>query len=342
MKCFSDRQRADAGAASNAAGTADITDALNAAGASAAADAASITDAAGAADATGASCAADASGAADATVASAAGTASATSFSAGADAAGASGAAREGASIEKTRDDRAPAWSGSSTIDIGKLARDLRVYAVTDRSWLNLAEDAPESKKQGALERHVRAALDGGATLVQMREKHLDHANMVAEAAALQKICHAADVPFIVNDAVDVALAMNADGLHIGQDDLSAQEARRLIGPDKILGVSAQTVEQALKAEHDGADYLGVGAVFPTNSKDDAVEVSRETLCAICRAVRIPVVAIGGITCENVSELAASGIVGVAVISAIFAQKDITAATKRLSDATLQLANAIP
>ena len=317
MKCFSDRQRVDAGAASKAAGTAVITGAINAA---------------------------DASGAADATVASAAGAASATSISAGAGAgaAGASGAAREGASIEKTRDDRAHAWSGSSTIDIGKLARDLRVYAVTDRSWLNLAEDAPESKKQGALERHVRAALDGGATLVQMREKHLDHANMVAEAAALQEICHAADVPFIVNDAVDVALAMNADGLHIGQDDLSAQEARRLIGPDKILGVSAQTVEQALKAERDGADYLGVGAVFPTNSKDDAVEVSRETLCAICRAVRIPVVAIGGITCENVSELAASGIVGVAVISAIFAQKDITAATKRLSDATLQLANAIP
>lgn len=230
--------------------------------------------------------------------------------------------------------------SATSTVDLQKLARDLRVYAVTDRSWLGLAENATEAEKQAALCQQVRAALDGGATFVQMREKHLDHTDMIAEATALQEICHAAGVPFVVNDAVDVALAMNADGIHIGQDDMSAQEARALIGPNKILGVSAQTVEQALQAERDGADYLGVGAVFPTSSKDDAAEVSHETLTAICNAVNIPVVAIGGITCENVSELASSGIVGVAVISAIFAHKDITTAAAHLAKATSQLVGA--
>lgn len=230
--------------------------------------------------------------------------------------------------------------SATSTVDLQKLARDLRVYAVTDRSWLGLAENATEAEKQAALCQQVRAALDGGTTFVQMREKHLDHTDMIAEATALQEICHAAGVPFVVNDAVDVALAMNADGIHIGQDDMSAQEARALIGPSKILGVSAQTVEQALQAERDGADYLGVGAVFPTSSKDDAAEVSHETLTAICNAVNIPVVAIGGITCENVSKLASSGIVGVAVISAIFAHKDITAAAAHLVKATSQLVGA--
>ena len=230
--------------------------------------------------------------------------------------------------------------STTSTVDLQKLACDLRVYAVTDRSWLGLAENATEAEKKAALCQQVRAALDGGTTFVQMREKHLDHTDMIAEATALQKICHTAGVPFVVNDAVNVALAMNADGIHIGQDDMSAHEARALVGPDKILGVSAQTVEQALQAERDGADYLGVGAVFPTSSKDDAVEVSHETLTAICNAVNIPVVAIGGITCENVSELAASGIVGVAVISAIFAHKDIAAAAAHLAKATSQLVGA--
>ena len=230
--------------------------------------------------------------------------------------------------------------SATSTVGLQKLARDLRVYAVTDRSWLGLAENATEAEKKAALCQQVRAALDGGATFVQMREKHLDHTDMIAEATALQEICHAASVPFVVNDAVDVALAMNADGIHIGQDDMSAQEARALIGPNKILGISAQTVEQALQAERDGADYLGVGAVFPTSSKDDAAEVSHETLTAICNAVNIPVVAIGGITCENVSELATSGIVGAAVISAIFAHKDITAAAAHLVKATSQLVGA--
>ena len=214
------------------------------------------------------------------------------------------------------------------------LARSLRVYAVTDRSWLHVSDATSEQNKQTALCEQVHAALQGGATFVQMREKHLDAAHMIAEAKALQKLCKAAGVPFVVNDTVSVALAANTDGAHIGQDDLPVHQARHMLGPNKILGVSAQTVAQALQAEHEGADYLGVGAVFPTSSKDDAAEVSLETLCEICRAVSIPVVAIGGITCENVSLLANTGIVGVAVISALFAQDNITAAASHLKQAT--------
>ena len=138
-------------------------------------------------------------------------------------------------------------------------------------------------------------------------------------------------VPFVVNDNVEIALRMNADGVHVGQSDMEAGDVRALIGPDKILGVSAQTVEQAVLAERRGADYLGVGAVFPTGSKDDAVEVSRETLAAICRAVSIPVIAIGGITRDNVAELKGSGSVGIAVISAIYAQEDIRGAAEELA-----------
>ena len=146
-------------------------------------------------------------------------------------------------------------------------------------------------------------------------------------------------VPFVVNDNVDIAVRMNADGVHVGQSDMEAGNVRALIGPDKILGVSAQTVEQAVLAEKRGADYLGVGAVFPTGSKDDADDVSHETLRAICEAVSIPVVAIGGITLQNVKELSGSGICGVAVISAIFAQKDIREAAMQLKKETLEMLN---
>ena len=142
-----------------------------------------------------------------------------------------------------------------------------------------------------------------------------------------------------VNDNVDVALAMGADGIHVGQHDMEAGDVRALLGPDKILGVSAQTVEQAVLAEQRGADYLGVGAVFPTGSKDDADDVSHETLKAICDAVSIPVVAIGGISQQNVRQLAGSGICGIAVISAIFAQKDIKAATALLKETTMEMLN---
>ena len=141
-------------------------------------------------------------------------------------------------------------------------------------------------------------------------------------------------MPFIINDNVALAKEINADGVHVGQTDMAAGDVRALLGPDKILGVSAQTVEQAILAEKNGADYLGVGAVFPTGSKADAVEVSHSTLREICEAVSIPVVAIGGITLDNLAQLSGSGICGIAVISAIFAQKDIRAAASDLKSRT--------
>ena len=205
---------------------------------------------------------------------------------------------------------------------------DLLLYAVTDRHWL--AEGEP-------LSHAVRQALEGGTTLVQIREKKLDEAAFEAEALELQALCRECHVPFIVNDNVDLALRIGADGVHVGQEDMEAGQVRELIGPDRILGVSAQTVEDALRAEAAGADYLGVGAVFPTGSKDDAVEVPHDVLRAICNAVSIPVVAIGGITYENMDQLAGSGIAGISVISAIFGQKDITDATRKLYEKAVKL-----
>lgn len=205
----------------------------------------------------------------------------------------------------------------------------LELYAVTDRHWLG----------NQTLFDQVKEALDGGATCIQLREKQLDDKTFLQEAIEIQKLCKQYQVPFIVNDNVEIAKDMHADGIHVGQSDMEALDVRKELGKDVILGVSAQTVEQAKKAEAHGADYLGVGAVFPTGSKDDADDVSHETLKAICEAVSIPVIAIGGITQDNVKELAGSGIVGIAVISAIFAQKDITQATKDLKQATEQMLN---
>lgn len=204
---------------------------------------------------------------------------------------------------------------------------DLLLYAVTDRHWLN----------GRTLYEVVKESLDGGVTFLQLREKTLDEAHFLEEAKELQKLCKEYKVPFIINDNVDIAVAMNADGVHVGQSDMEAGSVREKLGPDKIIGVSAQTVEQAVLAQQRGADYLGVGAVFPTGSKDDAVEVSHDTLRAICEAVDIPVIAIGGISAENVKELAGSGICGIAVISAIFAQPDIEAATKELKEQTTKM-----
>ena len=199
----------------------------------------------------------------------------------------------------------------------------LLLYAVTDRHWLD-----GRTLKEVVLE-----SLEGGVTMLQLREKHLDEAHFLEEAKELQTLCRSWHVPFLINDNVEIALAMNADGIHVGQSDMAAGDVRKKLGDDKIIGVSAQTVEQALLAEKAGADYLGVGAVFPTTSKDDAAEVSYDTLKAICEAVSIPVVAIGGITQENVVKLAGSGIDGVAVISAIYAQKDIKKAAADLKAA---------
>lgn len=201
--------------------------------------------------------------------------------------------------------------------------KDLLLYAVTDRHWLDGRR----------LVDVVRESLDGGVTMVQLREKTLDEANFLAEAKELQALCRERGVPFLVNDNVEIAREMDADGVHVGQSDMEAQDVRALLGPDKILGVSAQTVEDALLAEREGADYLGVGAVFPTGTKTDANAVSYDTLREICAAVSIPVIAIGGITRDNVARLSGSGIVGVAVVSAIFAQPDIPAATRALKTA---------
>lgn len=199
----------------------------------------------------------------------------------------------------------------------------LLLYAVTDRHWLD-----GRTLKEVVLE-----SLEGGVTMLQLREKHLDEAHFLEEAKELQALCRSWHVPFLINDNVEIALAMDADGVHVGQSDMAAGDVRKKLGDDKIIGVSAQTVEQALLAEKAGADYLGVGAVFPTSSKDDANEVSYETLKAICSAVSIPVVAIGGITQENVHQLAGSGICGAAVISAIYAKPDIKKAAEELKKA---------
>lgn len=194
------------------------------------------------------------------------------------------------------------------------------LYAVTDRAWTG---------KQ-TLSQQVEAALRGGATCVQLREKELDEASFLQEALELKALCEGYGVPFIVNDAVEIAIESKADGIHVGQKDMEAGNVRALVGEGTIIGVSAQTVEQAVAAEKAGADYLGVGAVFPTTTKLDAAEVSYETLMAICEAVSIPVVAIGGINKENLLALSGTGVDGVALVSAIFGAEKITEECKEL------------
>ena len=200
--------------------------------------------------------------------------------------------------------------------------KDLLLYAVTDRSWLG----------GRTLYQDVEAAIKGGATFIQLREKNLDEAHFLEEAKEIKELCKKYQVPFVINDNVDIALAMDADGVHVGQSDMEALDVRKTLGEDKIIGVTAKTVEQALKAQAHGADYLGVGAVFGTTSKADATKLDHKVLKEICETVDIPVVAIGGITEENVTELAGNGICGVAVISAVFGQPDIEQATKELKE----------
>lgn len=198
--------------------------------------------------------------------------------------------------------------------------KDLLLYAVTDRAWLG----------DKTLSWQVEESLKGGATMIQLREKHLDHEHFLKEAKEIKELCRKYQVPFLINDDVDLAVEVDADGVHVGQHDMEAGEVRKKIGPNRILGVSAQTVEQALLAQQAGADYLGVGAVFPTGTKDDADAVSIQTLGEICHAVSIPVVAIGGIGQHNIMQLAGSGICGIAVVSAIYAQQDIQNAASTL------------
>ena len=187
------------------------------------------------------------------------------------------------------------------------------LYAVTDRSWVG---------KQTLYEQ-VESALKGGATCIQLREKNLDEAAFLEEAVAIKKLCGQYGVPLIINDNIDIAIKCGADGIHVGQSDMEAANVRKAVGDEMIIGVSAQTVEQALAAQSAGADYLGVGAVFPTSTKLDASEVSHQTLKEICAAVDIPVTAIGGINKGNIAELSGTGVDGVALVSAIFAAENI-------------------
>ncbi len=202
--------------------------------------------------------------------------------------------------------------------------KSLLLYAVTDRKWLD----------GETLYEQVEKAIKGGVTFVQLREKNLDEERFLSEALDIQKLCRKYNIPFIINDNVEIARKINADGVHVGQSDMKAVNVRSILGEDKMLGVSVQTVGQALLAEKEGADYLGVGAVFPTGSKADAEDVSFDTLKEICSAVSLPVVAIGGIGAGNVSRLKNSGISGIAVISAIFAADDIEAAAENLKELT--------
>lgn len=196
----------------------------------------------------------------------------------------------------------------------------MRLYAVTDRAWVG-RQTLPEQ---------VEAVLKGGATCVQLREKELDGAAFLEEAKVLAALCRRYGVPLIINDNVEVALASGADGVHVGQDDLTVEQVRRLAGDRLIVGVSAHSVEQALAAQAGGADYLGVGAVFATATKSDAHVLPRETLAEICRAVDIPVVAIGGIGEDNLLQLAGTGVDGAALVSAIFSAPDIEGQCRKL------------
>ena len=194
------------------------------------------------------------------------------------------------------------------------------LYAVTDRAWVGTK----------SLYEQVKEALENGVTCVQLREKELDESDFLKEANQISTLCKEYKVPFIVNDNVDIAIACEADGIHIGQEDMELTNVRKLVGEDMIIGVSAHTVEEAIKAQKDGADYIGIGAVFATSTKTDVNVLSFETLKSICEAVDIPTVAIGGIKKDNICKLKGSGIDGVAVVSAIFAAKDIARATKEL------------
>lgn len=209
---------------------------------------------------------------------------------------------------------------GSGTGSAGCERAMMRLYAVTDRTWVG----------RQSLYEQVEAALRGGVTCVQLREKDLDAEAFLEEAKQIRTLCHSYHVPFIINDNVDIALAVGADGVHVGQDDMSVADVRRRVGDAMMIGVSAHSVEEALRAQEGGADYLGVGAMFTTATKTNVSATSKETLREICQTVQIPVVAIGGISEQNMLQLAGLGMDGVALVSAIFAADDIEATCRRL------------
>lgn len=201
-------------------------------------------------------------------------------------------------------------------------AETMRLYAVTDRSWLN----------GRSLFEQVEEALTGGVTLVQLREKEMDEVSFLIEATEMANLCHRYNVPLVINDNVDIAIKSGADGVHVGQSDMEAAAVRRKLGRDMIIGVTAKTVEQALRAQDAGADYLGSGAVFGTTTKTNAKPMTTELLTSITQSVSIPVVAIGGINRDNILRLSGTGISGAAIVSGIFAAKDIEAECHQLRE----------
>lgn len=212
-----------------------------------------------------------------------------------------------------------------------KLDREaMLLYAVTDRTWVG----------EQTLYQQVEEALKGGVTCVQLREKELTPEDFLKEAKEIRALCKQYQVPFLINDNVEIAIQCGADGVHVGQSDMRADQVRSLMGEDPIVGVSVKTVEQALRAEDAGADYLGVGAVFSTATKKDASIVTYETLHQICRSVSIPVVAIGGINKENMQRLAGSAVDGVALVSAIFAQESIETECRLLLELSKKMVEA--
>lgn len=207
--------------------------------------------------------------------------------------------------------------------------KNMLLYAVTDRMWTG----------KRTLYEQIEDALKGGITCLQLREKHLDNGKFLEEALKIKSLCNRYNVPLIINDNVDIALKSRADGVHVGQNDMKAENVRKLVGENMIIGVSARTVEQALIAETNGADYLGVGAVFNTSTKTDASSVSFQTVSEICKAVSIPVVAIGGISSENILQLSGLGTDGVALVSAIFSAENIEQECRKLRSLSEKMVN---
>lgn len=202
-----------------------------------------------------------------------------------------------------------------------KFYRDmLKLYLVSDRQWLNGRKLTDDLEK----------AILGGVTIIQLREKNLNNEEFINIAYDVKKLCQKYNIPLIINDNLEVALAVDSDGIHIGQDDIPASIVRKKIGAHKILGVSVHNIEEAIQARHDGADYVGVGAIFPTETKNDATNVTLDKLQKICDNIDIPVVVIGGITIDNISKLKNISISGVAVVSAIMKANDIMAASSQL------------
>ena len=208
--------------------------------------------------------------------------------------------------------------------------KSMLLYAVTDRAWVG---------KQ-SLYQQVECALKGGATCVQLREKELDDEAFLNEAMEISALCRKYGVPFFINDNVEIAIKCRADGIHVGQEDMEASKVRERVGSDMIIGVSVHSVEEALEAVKNGADCLGVGAMFSTSTKTDVNVMPKETLRDICAAVDIPVVAIGGIGKSNISQLAGTGVNGVALVSAIFAADDIESECRLLRKLSEEMVNA--